>query len=54
MKEKEERNYTVYKHTSPSGKIYIGMTCQKPKDRWGKDGNGYKGQPFYNAIQKYG
>ena len=20
-------NYTVYKHTSPSGKVYIGITC---------------------------
>lgn len=28
-------------HISPSGKRYIGITSQKPKDRWGKDGNGY-------------
>lgn len=51
----EERNYCVYKHTSPSNKVYIGITCQKPEHRWGKDGNGYiRCTRFYNAIQKYG
>lgn len=48
-------SYAVYKHTSPSGKVYIGITHQKPCYRWGKDGNGYKTQNlFYRAIQKYG
>lgn len=28
-------NYYVYKHTSPSGKCYIGITCQNPEKRWG-------------------
>ena len=47
-------SYTVYKHTSPSGKVYIGITCQKPRARW-KNGYGYKEQnKFYNAICKYG
>lgn len=47
-------NYTVYKHTSPSGKVYIGITQQKPEYRW-NCGKGYKLQQyFYNAIQKYG
>ena len=47
-------NYSIYKHTSPSGKSYIGITKQGKK-RFGKDGNGYKKQrKFYNAIQKYG
>ena len=45
--------YTVYKHTSPSGKIYIGITKQKVQDRW-KKGKGYKGQVFELAIKKYG
>ena len=50
-----ENNYTVYKHTFPNGKIYVGITCQKPQNRWGKDGNGYKNQTLiYRAIQKYG
>ena len=46
--------YTVYMHTAPSGKRYIGITCQTVEQRW-RNGKGYKtNQPFYNAIQKYG
>ena len=46
--------FCVYKHTSPSEKIYIGQTKRNPKLRW-KNGEGYKhNQHFYNAIQKYG
>ena len=49
------RKYIIYKHTSPSGKVYIGQTCKPiPNNRW-QNGNGYIGSPlFYNAIQKYG
>ena len=48
-------NYKVYKHTSPSGKHYIGVTMQNPQVRWRKDGSGYKDNVyFWNAIQKYG
>lgn len=47
-------SWSVYKHTSPNGKVYIGVTCKKPEYRW-TNGNGYKGNHhFYNAIQKYG
>ena len=47
-------NYSVYKHTCPSGKVYIGITMQKPEIRWNK-GLGYKKQDyFYKAILKYG
>lgn len=47
-------SYIVYKHTSPSGKVYIGMTCMKSKERW-KNGNGYGTcRLFKRAIQKYG
>ena len=47
--------YSVYKHTFPNEKVYIGITCRKPKSRWGLNGNGYKLQSLvYNAIQKYG
>ena len=50
----EERKYCIYKHTSPSGLIYIGQTCQNPNYRW-RNGNEYKGNPhFTNAIKKYG
>lgn len=47
-------DYCVYKHTSPSGKVYIGLTCQNPLARW-KEGEGYKRNTlFYRAIMKYG
>lgn len=50
----EERNYCVYKHTSPSGKVYIGMTGQSASRRW-RNGEGYKDNTyFYRAIKKYG
>lgn len=46
--------YSVYKHTTPNGKVYIGITKQKPVKRW-LHGKGYAKQGhFYNAILKYG
>lgn len=49
-----ENNYKVYKHTTPSGKIYIGITKQNVKDRW-LNGKGYiNNKHFYRAILKYG
>lgn len=46
--------YTVYKHTSPSGKVYIGITSKRPEQRWDK-GRGYKHCPYFSAaINKYG
>ena len=46
--------YTVYMHKTPSEKVYIGITKQKPVKRW-LHGEGYQKQSyFYNAIQKYG
>ena len=48
------REYTVYKHMSPSGKVYIGITSKKPEYRW-DNGNGYRhNKHFYSAILKYG
>lgn len=47
--------YTIYKHTSPSGKVYIGQTCQKVWVRWLHNGKGYQDNPIlWKAIQKYG
>lgn len=47
--------YTVYKHASPSGKVYIGITKQFPPSKRWLGGNGYRTQEkFYRAIQKYG
>ena len=46
--------YSVYKHINKAnGKIYIGITKQKPQNRW-KNGNGYNAQHFGRAISKYG
>lgn len=47
--------YCVYKHTTPSNKVYIGITCKEPSVRWGRNGEGYKNNGyFFNAILKYG
>lgn len=47
-------NYSVYKHTAPNGKIYIGITGRDVERRW-QNGKNYKTSPhFNNAIQKYG
>ena len=46
--------YIVYKHTSPSNKVYIGITKESPTKRWA-NGLGYSYQPyFFRAIVKYG
>ena len=45
--------YTVYCHTTPSGKKYIGIS-KNPEKRWDK-GNGYNKNTFFSrAIEKYG
>lgn len=50
----EENKYCVYMHTSPSRKVYIGITRTSVEQRW-KKGRGYKSQQyFWRAIQKYG
>lgn len=50
-----EKAYCVYKHTTPCGKVYIGITCRPPRERWGSDGKRYSNNKyFYNAIKKYG
>lgn len=47
-------NYTVYKHTSPGGKVYIGITAQPVSRRW-HGGSAYRNNAhFYAAIKKYG
>lgn len=49
-----ERVWSVYKHTSPSGKVYIGI-AKNIKQRWRSGGNGYRGcTRIWCAIQKYG
>lgn len=53
-----EKRWVVYEHVSPSNKVYVGITCQKPQKRW-KGGSGYVRKDhhqmlFENAILKYG
>lgn len=55
MSMKELDKYIVYRHTSPSGKVYIGITKHKnPTRRWER-GLGYKSAGIFRyAISKYG
>lgn len=47
-------DWTVYKHTLPDGKVYIGITSLSPTERW-DNGLGYKDQHrFFKHIVKYG
>jgi group I intron endonuclease len=47
-------NYIVYKHTSPCGKVYIGITSQEPHKRW-NGGSGYLNNDYFmKAIKKHG
>lgn len=52
----EETPYCIYKHTSPSGKVYIGKTCRENlQKRFLHEGIGYREcSYFWKAIQKYG
>lgn len=50
-----KNNYTVYMHTNKiNNKKYVGITSRSPEERWMSNGLGYRGQGFYNAINKYG
>lgn len=48
------KKFIVYQHKNKmNNKSYIGITSQDPEKRW-NNGEGYKLQPFYEAIKKYG
>lgn len=48
------KEFIVYMHENKiNHKKYIGITCQKPTQRW-RSGKGYKIGAFKNAIDKYG
>lgn len=53
-----EREYAIYKLTSPSGRFYIGLTKTTVKERWrqhvSKALKTDYNHPLYNAIRKYG
>ena len=46
--------YSVYKHTSPNGKVYIGITSRKPEYRWNHGNGYYQNKHFKSAIDIYG
>lgn len=48
------KKYCVYCHTNKvNGKKYVGITSQKPENRW-RNGNGYRNnEHFWRAIKKY-
>lgn len=50
------KTYCVYKHTClDNGKVYIGITSQKPEKRWGCEGYNYKHNAhFMSAIARHG
>lgn len=46
--------WIVYAHIAPNGKMYAGITSQKPEYRW-NHGFGYqKSHYLWKAIRKYG
>ena len=48
------KSYSVYIHTFPDGKKYVGCTSRKPEIRWG-NGHGYVMHPdMFSAILKFG
>ena len=53
--DQEGKTWTIYKLISPSKKVYIGITSQKPVSyRW-KNGKGYdENTKIGQAINKYG
>ena len=49
------KEFTVYMHTCPNGKVYIGMTSRKNLHYRFRDGKGYaNNKRFTNAIGEYG
>lgn len=51
------RKFSVYRLTSPSGGMYVGITSTSMKDRWRGHIRMYKSDvnhPLYNAMRKHG
>lgn len=47
-----DRKYFVYKHTTPCGKVYVGMSGLKPNERFYP--SSYKKTTLQPFIKKYG
>ena len=50
----DEKKYCVYMHTTPNGKVYIGITSQRPKERFGRGSGYWHNEHFLRAISLYG
>jgi group I intron endonuclease len=56
----QDKKFCVYIHENKiNGKVYIGITSQRPENRWRTNGEGYftgykYKTPFQYAIEKYG
>lgn len=47
--------YSIYVHTTPDGKKYVGCTGMEPVKRFGSNGSGYRcNKKFYNDILLFG
>ena len=46
--------YTVYKHVSPTNKVYVGITSKNPEKRWQRGLSYRQNVHFNHAIEKYG
>lgn len=46
----EERRYCVYMHTSPSGKVYIGITRTSPEKDGGRTGAVTKNRNIFGEL----
>ena len=47
------KTWTVYRHITPNGKSYIGITSRENLNQRWSNGRGYKDTPFGEAIEKY-
>lgn len=49
-----DRLFTIYRHVSPIGRVYIGITSQDVETRW-RHGDNYRNFTYFKrAIRKYG
>ena len=49
-----DRLFTIYRHVSPIGRVYVGITSQDVEIRW-RHGDNYRNSTYFKrAIRKYG
>ena len=49
-----DRLFTIYRHVSPMGRVYVGITSQDVETRW-RHGDNYRNSTYFKrAIRKYG